>query len=206
LWTRTSSIITLANQFDGCLTIVWQLFKVGSCEHAHHQSSHHHISKSANQKMGYEIERKFLIHHDKWEKLEKPVGDIYRQGYLSLDPNRTVRVRITPKTAFLTIKGLSKVATRLEFEYEIPVDEAAELLDNLSVAELSKVRYKIKFGNKVWEIDEFSGDNEGLIVAEIELESEEEKFEIPDWIDCEVTEDERYYNSNLTINPYKNWK
>lgn len=106
----------------------------------------------------------------------------------------------------MTIKGLSIGATRPEYEYEIPHDEAKELLDNFSISELSKIRYKIMLGDKVWEVDEFLGDNIGLIVAEIELISEEESFSIPKWIDKEVTGEEKYYNSNLTIEPYTKWK
>jgi adenylate cyclase len=156
--------------------------------------------------MGKEIERKFLINYEKWLKAEKPSGQLYRQGYLLTDPQKTIRVRLTETSGFLTIKGLSVGATRLEYEYEIPFSEAAELLDNFSISELSKRRYKINFRDKIWEIDEFLGDNNGLIIAEIELKSEEERFELPEWIGKEVTGEEKYYNSNLTISPYKNWQ
>lgn len=156
--------------------------------------------------MGKEIERKYLVDHSKWQQLDKPSGILYRQGYLLTDPNKTIRVRQTPDKGFLTIKGLSVGATRSEYEYEIPTDEARELLDNFSTSELSKIRYRILHDNKVWEVDEFLGDNKGLIVAEIELTSEEENFSIPQWVDKEVTEQEKYYNSNLTTEPYKNWK
>lgn len=156
--------------------------------------------------MPLEIERKFLINKSIWEKLEKPKGNFMRQGYISTDPNKTIRVRLTDEKAFLTIKGKSVGATRAEFEYEIPQNDAKELLDNFAESELSKIRYKINFEGKTWEVDEFYGDNEGLIIAEIELNSEEEAFSKPDWIDQEVTDDARYFNSNLTKNPYKNWK
>jgi len=156
--------------------------------------------------MGKEIERKFLIDPDKWQRVSKPKGQLYRQGYLSTDPNRTIRVRLTDTNGYITIKGISVNATRSEYEYEIPASEAKELLDSLSVSELVKTRYKIDHGKKVWEVDEFSGDNTGLIVAEIELTSEDEYFDTPDWIGKEVTGEEKYYNSNLTINPYKNWE
>jgi adenylate cyclase len=156
--------------------------------------------------MGQEIERKYLVDKSKWQLVDKPTGQLYRQGYLLTDPNKTIRVRQTTDKAFLTIKGLSIGATRPEYEYEIPFDEAKELLDNFSISELSKIRYKIFFDNKVWEVDEFLGDNIGLIVAEIELTSEGESFSIPEWVDNEVTGQEKYYNSNLTIEPYKNWK
>jgi len=156
--------------------------------------------------MGQEIERKYLINHNKWQETEKPKGQLYRQGYLLTEPNKTIRVRQANDQGFLTIKGRSIGATRPEYEYEIPFNEAQELLDNFSSAELSKIRYKILVGNKVWEIDEFLGDNIGLIVAEIELTSEDEEFDVPDWVDIEVTGQEKYYNSNLTVEPYKNWK
>jgi CYTH domain-containing protein len=156
--------------------------------------------------MAIEIERKFLLNREKWEEVEKPLGEFYRQGYLLTDPNKTIRVRQTADKGFLTIKGLSIGATREEYEYEIPFEEAKELLDQFAVSELSKIRYKIISDNKLWEIDEFLGKNEGLIVAEIELKSEDETFALPDFIDREVTSEEKYYNSNLTLNPYKNWK
>lgn len=156
--------------------------------------------------MGQEIERKYLVDKNKWQQLDKPTGQLYRQGYLLTDPNKIIRVRQTTDKAFLTIKGLSIGSTRPEYEYEIPFDEAKELLDNFSISELSKIRYEILVDNKVWEVDEFLGDNIGLIVAEIELTSEDEKFQIPAWIDKEVTGEEKYYNSNLTIEPYKNWQ
>ena len=154
--------------------------------------------------MGKEIERKYLVDHVKWKQIEKPDGQLYRQGYLLTDPNKTIRVRQTFDKGFLTIKGLSIGATRPE--YEIPFEEAKELLENFSISELSKIRYKILFDSKVWEVDEFLGENIGLIVAEIELTSEDEDFNIPRWIDKEVTGQEKYYNSKLTIEPYKSWK
>jgi adenylate cyclase len=156
--------------------------------------------------MGKEIERKYLVNRDKWQQLEKPAGQLYRQGYLLTDPNKTIRVRQTTNKGFLAIKGLSIGATRPEYEYEIPFDEAGELLDNFSVSGLFKTRYEILFDNKVWEVDEFLGDNLGLITAEIELTHEDDGFTVPDWIEKEVTGEEKYYNSNLTIDPYKNWK
>ena len=155
--------------------------------------------------MGIEIERKFLVDHVRWEELEKSLGEFYRQGYLLTDPQKTIRIRQTSDKGFLTIKGISVGATRAEYEYEIPCDEAKELLDQFSVAELSKVRYKIPIGNHIWEVDVFSGKNIGLIVAEIELKSEDETLNIPDWIDREVTGEEKYYNSNLVLEPYNDW-
>lgn len=156
--------------------------------------------------MAQEIERKYLIHSQEWQELDKPTGQLYRQGYLLTDPKKTIRVRQTPFKAFLTIKGLSVGAMRPEYEYEIPMADAKELLDNFSISELSKIRYEILHDNKIWEIDEFLGDNKGLIVAEIELVSEDEIFTIPSWIGREVTGEKEYYNSNLTIKPYKDWE
>ena len=132
-------------------------------------------------------------------------ANFFRQGYVSVDPNKTIRVRSTNDKAFLTIKGKSEGATRKEFEYEIPKVDALELLDHFSVSELSKKRYCLSVGGKTWEVDEFFGDNEGLPMAEIELLSEDESFEIPVWIGEEVTGDERYYNSKLTLHPFKFW-
>ena len=156
--------------------------------------------------MGKEIERKFLVDNAKWQKYIKPTGVLYRQGYILTDPEKTIRVRVTEKEGFLTVKGITVGATRLEYEYEIPVDDAKELLDNFSISELSKVRYMLVFAGKTWEVDEFIGDNSGLITAEVELLHEDEKIELPEWIYKEVTGEVKYYNSNLTLTPYKNWK
>lgn len=155
--------------------------------------------------MGQEIERKFLINLSEWEKLDKPAGKHFRQGYISTDPEKTIRVRKTETAGWLTIKGISVGATRLEYEYEIPLKEAEELLDNFSENELEKIRHEIVHANKLWEVDVFLGDNRGLIVAEIELLSEDEPFEIPEWITEEVTHEKKYYNSNLTKHPFKDW-
>ena len=155
--------------------------------------------------MGVEIERKFLIHHEAWNKLVKPAGKSLRQGYIMNNPAKTIRVRIAEAKAWLTIKGITLGASRLEYEYEIPLEEAKELLDNFSEGELEKIRYEIDYQGKTWEVDVFSGDNDGLIVAEIELLSEDEDFECPQWIDIEVTGDERYYNASLTTYPFKSW-
>jgi len=155
--------------------------------------------------MPLEIERKFLVKKELWQQWDKPSGELFRQGYLLTDPKKTIRVRQTADKGFITIKGISVGATRTEYEYDIPVSEAEELLDHFCGSELSKKRFKILFEGKLWEVDEFLGDNEGLIVAEIELQSEDEIFSIPNWVDIEVTSEEKYYNSNLTLNPYKNW-
>ena len=155
--------------------------------------------------MGIEIERKFLVHKDKWDSLTKPKKDFYRQGYLFSDSNKTIRVRQTNDKGYITIKGSVIGLSRPEFEYEIPKADAEELLNQFSVSELIKVRYKILFKNKIWEVDEFLGDNLGLIVAEIELEHEDEQFEMPDWIANEVTGNQKYYNSILSTFPYSKW-
>ena len=155
--------------------------------------------------MGKEIEKKFLVNKTKWNSLEKPKGKHLRQGYLMTDPNKTIRVRIAKNSAWITIKGISIGATRLEYEYEIPYIEGIELLDNFAESELEKIRYEILYAGKLWEVDVFSGDNDGLIVAEIELQSEDESFQTPEWVAGEVTTESKYYNSSLTNNPYKNW-
>ena len=155
--------------------------------------------------MGVEIERKFLLQGDAWRALGEPT--LLRQGYLSADPARTVRVRIEGARAFLTIKGESVGATRGEWEYPIPVQEAAELLDQLCQQPLvEKYRRRIAVGAHTWEVDEFLGANAGLAVAEIELASEDEAFDKPDWIGREVTGEARYFNSNLIRHPYSQWK
>ncbi|MBV4360592.1 CYTH domain-containing protein [Pinibacter aurantiacus] len=156
--------------------------------------------------MPLEIERKYLVDHKKWNALDKPEGKFYRQGYLSTDENKTIRIRVTDAEAYLTIKGKSTGATRQEFEYEIPLTEAEQMLNSLSESELSKTRYRIHYKEKLWEVDVFHDANDGLIVAEIELKSEDEQFELPDWVLQEVTDEAKYYNSNLTLNPFKNWK
>jgi len=155
--------------------------------------------------MAKEIERKFLVDVTRWRDVKKPEGQTLRQGYIVTDPNKTIRVRIAGSRGFLTIKGVTVGATRSEYEYEIPVRDAEELLDGFVVSELSKIRYTLLFKNRVWEVDEFLGDNAGLFVAEIELASENDVFDVPDWAGREVTGEERYYNSNLTKNPFKNW-
>ena len=155
--------------------------------------------------MAVEIERKFLVKKETWQEVEKTDGLFFRQGYLLTDPNKTIRVRLTEQSGYLTVKGVSVGATRAEFEYPIPKEDAQELLDSFAISDLTKVRYKINFGGKTWEIDEFLGKNQGLIVAEIELTTEDEEFELPDWIDTEVTGDARYYNSSLSIMPFTEW-
>jgi len=154
--------------------------------------------------MAKEIERKFLVTGDVWRNLA--VGTAYRQGYLSTVKERTVRVRTIDDKGFLTIKGITVGATRAEYEYEIPAVDANEMLDDLCEQPIiEKKRYKVPLDGFVWEIDEFGGVNEGLLVAEVELESEDQAFPKPDWIGEEVTGDPRYFNSNLIANPYTTW-
>ncbi|MYM66269.1 CYTH domain-containing protein [Pseudoduganella sp. FT55W] len=154
--------------------------------------------------MGVEIERKFLLRGDGWMTLGEPV--FFKQGYLSSHKDRVVRVRIEGERAVMTIKGANKGATRGEWEYEIPVADAAELLDGLCEQPLiEKYRRRITYAGNVWEVDEFLGANAGLVVAEIELQSEDQQFDKPDWIGEEVTDDLRYLNSSLIKHPYSAW-
>ena len=154
--------------------------------------------------MGVEIERKFLVQGDAWKTLGEPV--FFRQGYLSSQKERTVRVRIEGDRAVITIKGKSVGAVRGEWEYPIPVPDAAELLDGVCEQPLiEKYRRQIAIGAHVWEVDECLGANAGLVVAEIELGADDEAFDMPGWVGFEVTDDARYYNSNLIKHPYCNW-
>jgi adenylate cyclase len=154
--------------------------------------------------MGKEIERKFLVRGDVWRSLAK--GTTYRQGYLNSAKERTVRIRTIDDNAFLTIKGLTVGATRSEYEYEIPLADCNAMLDALAEKPIiEKKRYKVPMEGLTWEIDEFFGDNTGLIVAEVELESETQIFEKPEWVGEEVTADPRYFNSNLIKHPYTKW-
>ncbi|NHA03928.1 CYTH domain-containing protein [Mucilaginibacter sp. HC2] len=155
--------------------------------------------------MGIEIERKFLVDHEQWRQLSKPAGKHYRQGYILSDDIKTIRVRVTDEHGYITIKGKTKGISRLEYEYIIPVNEGVELLNNFATSELEKTRYCINYEGKIWEVDDFLGENQGLLVAEIELEDEAEKFKLPPWITVEVTGDKKYYNSALSLNPFKGW-
>ena len=154
--------------------------------------------------MSKEIERKFLVIGDSWRSLAQ--GTHYHQGYLNSAKERTVRIRTINDKAFMTIKGPTVGITRIEFEYEIPHNECVEMLTHLAEQPIvEKIRYKIAQDGLVWEIDEFLGVNKGLIVAEVELQSEDQKFEKPEWIGEEVSGDPRYFNSNLVKNPYTTW-
>lgn len=152
--------------------------------------------------MAIEIERKFLVIGDAWRDAP-PV--FYSQGYLNRDKARTVRVRIAGEEAFLTIKGTSVGARRAEFEYPIPLWDARELLALCEQPLIEKNRRKILHEGFIWEIDEFLGENLGLVVAEIELPAEDAAFTKPDWVGAEVTDDARYFNSNLSRTPFTHW-
>lgn len=154
--------------------------------------------------MSVEIERKFLVRGSEWKTLGQSVA--IRQGYLSTNPDRVVRVRIEDDAATLTIKGRAKGITRGEWEYAIPLVDADQLLNDLCERPLiEKTRTRIVYDGMVWEVDEFFGDNLGLVVAEIELESETQAFAKPEWIAEEVTDDARYFNANLLRHPFSAW-
>ena len=154
--------------------------------------------------MGVEIERKFLVRDDSWKSLGQ--GILLRQGYLSSVPERIVRVRIEGEAAMLTIKGHTAGATRSEWEYPIPMADAQAFLDALCERPvIEKKRYRIPYEGMVWEVDEFSGENAGLVVAEIELIAEDQAFVKPEWVGEEVTHDPRYFNASLLRHPYARW-
>lgn len=154
--------------------------------------------------MGIEIERKFLVAGDGWRQ-QASSQTRFSQGYLSRDPARTVRVRLAGERAFLTIKGATTGATRAEFEYAIPPAEAQQLLALADGPVLEKIRHLCEIDGMTWEVDEFLGANAGLVVAEIELQSEGQSFTRPDWLGDEVTGDARYVNANLAVQPYRDW-
>jgi CYTH domain-containing protein len=154
--------------------------------------------------MAREIERKFLLRGREWKALAE--GDRCRQGYLNRLPERTVRVRTLGDRGYLTIKGLPTGLTRAEYEYEIPFADADAMLADLCEKPLIvKNRYRIKAGSHIWEIDEFLHENQGLVVAEVELTHQDESFEKPAWIGEEVTGDPRYFNSTLIRHPFTTW-
>lgn len=164
--------------------------------------------------MAKEIERKFLVNIEKFfnEKVTKSVEIL--QGYIPRDNNVVVRIRLNKwennEEALLTIKGPNHGISRDEFEYQIPFKDGLEMIDKFCVygeeeIVISKIRHYVDFGGKIWEVDFFRGSNKGLVIAELELESEDEQFEKPKWIISEVTGQKKYYNSQLMNNPYKNW-
>lgn len=154
--------------------------------------------------MATEIERKFLVKGDAWRSLA--TGSVYRQGYIASGKGRTVRVRVVGNMGYLTIKGPTQGFSRAEFEYDIPIEDAELMLQTLCDRPLiEKTRYKIGIGNLTWEIDEFEGENKGLIMAEVELSDEHQSLELPEWIGEEVSKDIRYFNSNLVKYPFTQW-
>jgi len=155
--------------------------------------------------MAVESERKFLVIGDAWKT--GAAGVAYRQGYLSTVKERTVRIRTVGDRGFLTVKGLTSGISRLEFEYQIPAADAGRMLDELCERPLiAKTRYRVPFGGLVWEIDEFHAENEGLVVAEVELSGSGQRFDRPAWVGTEVSGDPRYFNSNLILHPYRTWQ
>ena len=154
-----------------------------------------------------EIERKFLVVSEDYKKEAFSKKNI-KQGYLSSIPERTVRVRTKGEKAYLTIKGLSSDSglSRFEWEKEIPISEAEQLLLLCEKGIINKTRFEVKIGNHIYEVDEFYDENEGLVIAEIELSTEDESFVKPDWLGTEVTTDKRYYNSYISANPFTSWQ
>jgi adenylate cyclase len=153
--------------------------------------------------MGIEIERKFLVIGDEWRALAP--GTLYRQGYIPTLES-TVRIRIIDDRGFITIKGMTQGISRSEFEYEIPLTDATQMLDTLCKSPLiEKYRHKISLNGLVWEVDEFLGQNQGLIMAEVELKSADQSIDLPSWIGEDVSHDPRYYNSNLAKHPFSTW-
>lgn len=154
--------------------------------------------------MGIEIERKFLVKNDSWQR-EAGEGILFRQGYLARGEHIMLRVRVMEDCACVTLKGQTKGISRTEFEYEIPVDDAEALLDLAESAIIIKKRYYVHHAGVVWEIDVFDGENRGLVLAEIELETESQSFALPEWVGEEVTGDKRYYNAALSRIPFSAW-
>lgn len=156
--------------------------------------------------MGMEIERKFLVGDDAWRTLAGK-GCLYRQGYLANTDKVAIRIRVAGSEAWLTVKSADAGLSRMEFEYGIPVTDAEALLRELSAgARIEKTRYVVMHEHMKWEIDEFHGENDGLVMAEVELCTEVDDIAIPDWVGEEVTGDKRYYNAELAETPYRQWK
>lgn len=155
--------------------------------------------------MGIEIERKYLVKNNAWK--QQGQGQLYQQGYLSSHPDRVVRVRTVADRGYLTIKGRTVGASRAEYEYSIPYADAQSMLDQLCQGPIiKKMRYRIDYAGLVWEVDEFMGENQGLVVAEVELNDEQQAITLPEWVGDEVTFDKRYYNANLLAHPFSQWK
>ncbi len=153
--------------------------------------------------MAIEIERKFLVKGEAWRS--QATGILYRQGYLLANQGKTVRVRRAGDRGYLTIKGATQGISRHEFEYDIPLSDAEELLNMCDRPLIEKTRYTLQHKGLTWEVDEFWGDNKGLIIAEVELTDPDQSVQLPDWIDREVSADPRYFNAALARNPYQSW-
>lgn len=154
--------------------------------------------------MAIEIERKFLVENDNWKPHIRKTYRI-KQGYLNLEIERSVRIRIKGDKGYITIKGVTNNISRAEFEYEIPFADAEKLI-NLCVSPIiEKTRHEIVLEENTWEIDEFYGENKGLIIAELELKSEQQEYKTPNWLGVEVSNDPQYYNLNLVTNPFNTW-
>ncbi len=153
-----------------------------------------------------EIERKFRIHNDLWRRLDKPGGDHILQGYLHADINKSIRIRIRNKQGIMTVKGKTVNISREEYEFPVPYDIAVDMIHKFATGIIEKIRYTIPFKGKAWEVDEFFGANAGLIMAEVELNREDEEIELPEWVSIEVSMDSRYYNANLAKHPYQEWE
>lgn len=156
--------------------------------------------------MGVETERKYIVNAAKWKVAHKKDKHVIEQGYILNSAEKTVRVRLYDDKGFITIKGKTDGFSRTEFEYEIPVEDARVLLKDFCKSTIKKIRYKVLYSGRLWEVDEFLDENKGLLMAELELKSKDEQFALPEWIDKEVTGDTRYYNSYLSTNPYSTWK
>jgi len=154
--------------------------------------------------MGVEIERKFLVADGRWRDAADQ-GTVMKQGYLAAEPERTVRVRVAGDQAWLTIKGPTDGAVRAEYEYPVPVVDAEAILELCATMVVHKTRHLVPHGGHVWEVDVFAGENDRLVLAEVELTRADEVIDLPDWLGAEVTDDHRYSNSQLSRRPYNRW-
>jgi adenylate cyclase len=156
--------------------------------------------------MPVEVERKFLVRNDSWKRPSLS-GTPFRQGYPFAEKHRSVRIRIEGNAAFLTLKSPLSGISRREYQYEVPLKDAEEILEAFcDLPAVEKIRYRIEHGGHSWEIDEFQGDNEGLVIAEVNLQSEDEPFDLPGWAGTEVTKDEKYLNASLYLKPFRTWE
>ena len=155
--------------------------------------------------MPIETEHKYLINHELWQQIIPNKSVQIKQAYLLTEPNKTIRIRTAGNAGFITIKGKTIGASRPEFEYEIPIEEANQLIESFCSELIEKTRYYVVHENRTWEVDVFEGMNVGLIVAEIELDDEDEEYKKPNWVTRNVTDDRRYANSNLSLKPFTTW-